>query len=909
MSAGQAGYYIDLAREDYYLEGGEPPGIWHGDGAALLGLTGLVQPDQLYNLFDGLSPEGTRALVKFQRKAGSVKHLPGWDLTFNVPKSLSVLWSQASPETRDKISRLHQEAVTIALDYLQDRYGMVRQGQGGKRSVKGGLIFALFEHSTSRALDPHLHIHALLLNVAVAPSGKTGTLTNYRILLAKMTTGALYRAAFASLLMNELGIRIRPTATWWEVEGVSPALVDFESKRAKQIQKEMKRLGTKNPKIAALLAVETRERKKEVSRGNLFDGVWREHGKTFGWRMPAAEATLGKFRPTKSLKAELNSASTKAVETLTATSAHFTEEGFNRAFFEAAQAGAIPPDKLLEHAATYLSSSPEIVRLGVSKKQIRYTTREMFEVESELLRHADQLAKRSNHEVVTKSVIARLSKHPELSAEQMQAVLSLVQRSGDLALLSGVAGSGKSTLLSLARSEWEGAGYRVIGTAVNGTAAQNLEKTSGIKSDTLAKLLSDLKFWGNREDFRAPIEALARTHGPNILQPIEKLMDRFGPNIMQIVDPIVEKWGPNVLEPLDKLSENYTLVPLQKLSELNKSYGPNVLQAFHSLAHYVTENLPHFGKRPAPIDRKTVVVLDEAGNLDTRQGAELIKSCADHGAKLILAGGLGQLPAIGPGGVFEELIDRFPGSKLTENRRQKDPRLKEAVKDIHEGQPKPALREFQDRGALILADTRAAAKRALIDKWAADGRILDEKRILAGTNNDADELNAMAQEKRLRAKQIGGASIKHGSEQFHEGDAIAFHAPARKIGIRNGERGKIESINPRREQITVTLESGMKVTVSLEDYPQVGLGYASTSHAAQGGTYQLGYVLYDSSMQTKQLTYSQLSRFAEDVSIFATRAEAGDDLKEMRKQMARSEEKEMAHSISRSPDRPRGISR
>ena len=42
MASGQGAYYIGLAREDYYIDGGEPPGIWHGKGAEALGLSGQV---------------------------------------------------------------------------------------------------------------------------------------------------------------------------------------------------------------------------------------------------------------------------------------------------------------------------------------------------------------------------------------------------------------------------------------------------------------------------------------------------------------------------------------------------------------------------------------------------------------------------------------------------------------------------------------------------------------------------------------------------------------------------------------------------------------------------------------------------------------------------------------------------
>ncbi|MEO1718295.1 MAG: relaxase domain-containing protein, partial [Planctomycetota bacterium] len=44
MSSGQQSYYTQLAREDYYLEGGEPPGQWRGQGAEALSLFGEVSP-------------------------------------------------------------------------------------------------------------------------------------------------------------------------------------------------------------------------------------------------------------------------------------------------------------------------------------------------------------------------------------------------------------------------------------------------------------------------------------------------------------------------------------------------------------------------------------------------------------------------------------------------------------------------------------------------------------------------------------------------------------------------------------------------------------------------------------------------------------------------------------------------
>ena len=42
MGSGREEYYLNLAREDYYVAGGEPPGRWLGQGAEALGLMGMV---------------------------------------------------------------------------------------------------------------------------------------------------------------------------------------------------------------------------------------------------------------------------------------------------------------------------------------------------------------------------------------------------------------------------------------------------------------------------------------------------------------------------------------------------------------------------------------------------------------------------------------------------------------------------------------------------------------------------------------------------------------------------------------------------------------------------------------------------------------------------------------------------
>ena len=69
MSGGQSKYYLGLAQADYYVLGGEPPGMWMGEGAAKLGLfpDSEVQADELENLFRGFHPhQRVRSWSKMQ---------------------------------------------------------------------------------------------------------------------------------------------------------------------------------------------------------------------------------------------------------------------------------------------------------------------------------------------------------------------------------------------------------------------------------------------------------------------------------------------------------------------------------------------------------------------------------------------------------------------------------------------------------------------------------------------------------------------------------------------------------------------------------------------------------------------------------------------------------------------------
>jgi Ti-type conjugative transfer relaxase TraA len=140
-----------------------------------------------------------------------------------------------------------------------------------------------------------------------------------------------------------------------------------------------------------------------------------------------------------------------------------------------------------------LEGSPELVPLtsavtderGNVIEPARYTTREMLAVESRMAERAQEMADSKTHGVGEGAREAALNRHSYLSAEQREAV-RFITSERSIEALTGFAGAGKSAAIAAARYTWQAEGYRVLGAALSGIAAENLQRESGIESRTLA---------------------------------------------------------------------------------------------------------------------------------------------------------------------------------------------------------------------------------------------------------------------------------------------------------------------------------------------------------------------------------------------------------------------------------------
>ncbi len=156
MAPGSHDYYLSVVAsgaEDYYVARGEAPGRRLGCGAEQLGLEGRVEADQLRQVLAGSDPHtGTRLAAHAARK------VPGFDLTFRAPKSVSLLWALRDGAIATEVREAHDASVESAISFVEREAARTRRGAGGTERVEvDGLIAAAFRHRNSRSGDPLLH--------------------------------------------------------------------------------------------------------------------------------------------------------------------------------------------------------------------------------------------------------------------------------------------------------------------------------------------------------------------------------------------------------------------------------------------------------------------------------------------------------------------------------------------------------------------------------------------------------------------------------------------------------------------------------------------------------------------------------------------------------------------------------
>jgi conjugative relaxase-like TrwC/TraI family protein len=511
-------YYLEVvanSRDDYYTGRGEAPGVWLGGGTAALGLFGRVDPEDYLSVMYGQRPDAGGRLLE---RASSRKTL-GWDLTFNAPKGLSLLWALGEAGVGQAIRRAHGEAVAETLAFLENEVARCRRGHGGGvlHDVEG-FVAAAFEHRSSRAGDPHLHTHVVVANAVKSVDDHRWTGLDSRGVYAMQAAGgAVYQSALrAKLAALELGWSVRADGLG-EVAGIDGALLRAFSTQRTRIEAELAQRGVSSARAAQIAAHRVRP-PKDLERASSPDDTlraqWRsqlEELSVRGRRCRIADVTAalgqdhhgGRTTPLELEEAidvlsgardESAAAGRRPLRLLTQRASTLTRPQAIRAL---ATAVDLLPHQMAS-ALDQLLVRPEVVPLlpqhgkGARPEARRYTTADMLAIEADLARLAETRRGEACGLVSAEVVERVLWARPGLGDDQRVALRRLVTSGDGVEVIVGAAGCGKTYLLDAARDAWQRAEYQVVGASLAAIAAAGLETGAGIPSVTVHRLLADL---------------------------------------------------------------------------------------------------------------------------------------------------------------------------------------------------------------------------------------------------------------------------------------------------------------------------------------------------------------------------------------------------------------------------------
>lgn len=286
------------------------------------------------------------------------------------------------------------------------------------------------------------------------------------------------------------------------------------------------------------------------------------------------------------------------------------------------------------------------------------------------------------------------------------------------------------------------------------------------------------------------------------------------------------------------------------------------------------------------VDSNTVVVMDEAGMADSERLPKLIEMTAKHDAKLLLAGDAAQLSSIGAGGLFKEIEKNTRAAELTEVMRARNEWEQHAWVEIREGEAMRALARYDANDRLHIHDTRLQATEAMVAKWdrdrirTGDGRMV---MITDASNNERDQINAIAQERRVQAGELGSHQVELPGKPYglRAGDEIIFtaqHKPPGQERVENGITGTITNTDRETDKVTIrTRETPQReVSVDTSEFSGLSLAYALHVYKAQGLTTERSSVLIGGWQTDRESAYVSLSRAREQTDIYLSREDLGE---------------------------------
>jgi conjugative relaxase-like TrwC/TraI family protein len=471
--------------------------MWHGRVSSMMGIEHKeIQKTDFVNIISGNDLNGTKIIQDGKDNDGNSHHRAAIDIPFSAPKSVSLCALHVGDQD---LIQAHTKAVEETVKYIENNYLYIRFTTDKTRPVQNpNGLFATFNHSTSRSNDPQLHTHTLVMNMSFPDHVNGWRATwNDKIFDDQKHLTMVYQNALAKNV-KDLGYEVekRPNG-FWEIAGVKQEWIDIFSKRKKDIDEKEDELKQKvfsgNDSVLRNIAVlETRADKNPF--------ISKEELKTL-WEAQISKETIKEnVEKIKTENREKTRLTPEEYLRLAYKTINENESTFRKYdVIDTAISLSIGDYSQEQFESKYneMVRKNEIIKIAESVNSRGlvsevYTSHFILETEQEIIKQFVDGLNNSpaiHNKQSVEDHIANTFSH--FTNGQKNALIQSLTTRDQFMVIQGDAGTGKTSLMKAIKEiiDKDQINFEVKGLGFTGKAADELEKKSGIESQTITGFL------------------------------------------------------------------------------------------------------------------------------------------------------------------------------------------------------------------------------------------------------------------------------------------------------------------------------------------------------------------------------------------------------------------------------------